>query len=89
MCPIDREHWKRIEPLLDRALEMPVEERKPWLTKVCADDPALAADVARLLATDGMAARDGFLDTPPIVRRSIPIMEPGTTTGDETSGNAE
>ncbi|HEX6903845.1 MAG TPA: protein kinase [Thermoanaerobaculia bacterium] len=60
--PLDVDHWRRIEPLLDQALDLPPEERSAFLDSACADDPDLRADVEALLAADQGAG--AFLDTP-------------------------
>jgi hypothetical protein len=58
---IDRERWKRVEPLLDRALDLPDEVRGPWLAVLRLEAPDLAEDVTALILADAIAARDGFL----------------------------
>ena len=52
--------FARIEALLDAVLDLPEDERLPWLGQACAGDPALHADVLRLL--DAMARSVGFLE---------------------------
>jgi len=44
------ERWARLTPLIDAALELSSEERSRYIEMVCADDPALKADLERLLA---------------------------------------
>jgi serine/threonine-protein kinase len=63
MPPIEAEYWRRIQPILDRALELRPDERSSWLDTACAGEPALRADLDRLLAED--AAAGGVLDTSP------------------------
>jgi hypothetical protein len=63
VAQIDRERWKQIEPLLDRALELPEEERGLWLAALRLESPDLAKDVTALILADAIAARDGFLVT--------------------------
>ena len=63
MPPIEAEHWRRIQPILDRALELRPDERSSWLDTACAGEPELRADVEQLLAED--AAAGGVLDTSP------------------------
>ncbi len=60
--PLDVDQWRRIEPLLDEALDLPPEERSAFLDSACADDPDLRADVEALLAADEGAG--AFLGTP-------------------------
>ena len=49
---MDRERWKRIEIILDRALDLPEEQREGYLDEACAGDAALRAEIAELLAED-------------------------------------
>ncbi len=58
----DRERWRRIEEILDEALELPPEETPAFLDDACAGDPELRAEVEALLAADEKAGR--FLETP-------------------------
>lgn len=44
------ERFRRIEDLFHSAVELPDEEREAFLQRRCADDPALRAEVERLLA---------------------------------------
>lgn len=62
MTGMSKDLWTRIEPLLDQALELPPEERAAWLSRLRAQEPTLAAEVAALLASG--SAPDDFL-TPP------------------------
>ena len=59
--PIDRERWKRVEPLLDRALDLPGDARGLWLAALRLESPDLAEDVTALILADADADRDGFL----------------------------
>ncbi|HEV2844903.1 MAG TPA: serine/threonine-protein kinase, partial [Thermoanaerobaculia bacterium] len=59
---LDPDRWRRIEPLLDQALDLPTQERNALLDSVCAGDPELRADVEALLAADEGAG--DFLATP-------------------------
>jgi eukaryotic-like serine/threonine-protein kinase len=63
MSAINREHWRRLQPILDRALELRGEERRVWLDAACADQPVMRAAVERLLVADAQAG--GILDTSP------------------------
>ena len=58
------ERWRRIDDLFDAALRLAPAEREAWLREACGGDDELRAEVARLLAQDERADRDGFL-TPP------------------------
>ncbi len=55
--------WERIKALFDAALDRPAEERSHFLAKACADDEALRAEVARLIAEHDRAGE--FLNAPP------------------------
>jgi serine/threonine protein kinase/tetratricopeptide (TPR) repeat protein len=51
--PIDdaaRERWRRVEELVDGALDQPPEARAAWLSEACAGDQALGEEAARILA---------------------------------------
>ena len=61
MAVIDRDRWRELQPLLDRALELPDEERAAWLGDLRARSPELAAELAALLAADAVADRRSFL----------------------------
>ena len=57
---MDRERWRRIEEILDQALEAPPERREEIVERLCAGDSALRQEVDRLLASDARA--EGFLE---------------------------
>ncbi len=57
---MDPERWRRIEALLDAALDLPAGERATFLASECADDPPLAAEVNAILAAG--EAPDAVLD---------------------------
>ena len=61
MGSIDRDRWQLLEPLLDRALDLPLEEREPWLAAMRAQSPALAAELSLLLSGESIADGRGFL----------------------------
>ncbi|HEX5717135.1 MAG TPA: serine/threonine-protein kinase, partial [Thermoanaerobaculia bacterium] len=65
MSPIpttDPTRWRRIESILDLALDLPPEERSALLDQSCAGDPDLRAEVEAVLAADAQAGN--FLVTP-------------------------
>jgi eukaryotic-like serine/threonine-protein kinase len=64
MSVIDRDRWRKLEPLLDEALELTESERVAWLAKLRSQSPELAAELAALLAREAAADRQGFLDGP-------------------------
>jgi tetratricopeptide (TPR) repeat protein len=59
---LSRERWRRIEPLLDEALELEPTEWPAFLDRVCADEPDLRSDLAALLRADRDAGE--FLQSP-------------------------
>ena len=56
------EEWRKVEELLDAALELEPAERRRLLDEACAGAPELRQEVESLLACEGRA--DGFLDAP-------------------------
>ena len=62
MAVIDRDRWRQLEPLLDRALELTDSERAAWLGELRSQSPDLAADLMGLLAGEAVADQQGFLD---------------------------
>jgi eukaryotic-like serine/threonine-protein kinase len=57
MDEIGAERWKRIEAILDEALELTGEARDGWVREACAGDPELQARVEALLAADANPAK--------------------------------
>ncbi len=47
---MDPERWQLLEPLLDEALELPVEEHEDYLVRVCGDDAELRSQLRELIA---------------------------------------
>jgi serine/threonine-protein kinase len=66
---IDATRWQTLSPLLDRALDMPEEERTAWLARLRTDDPRLAAEIGALLEAARAAGAERFLEDPPIAIR--------------------
>jgi serine/threonine protein kinase/tetratricopeptide (TPR) repeat protein len=64
---MDAERWQRLSPLLDSLLELANDERAHRLHRLRLDDPALAAELQRLLDFD--AQDPGFLAQPLADRR--------------------
>src|SRR5579862_4765627 len=62
---MDAERWRRLSPLLDRALDKEGEARVRWFAALRARDPALAAEIEGLVAEAESLERDGFLERPP------------------------
>ena len=63
---MDLSSWARLEPLLDEALELPADERAPFVEQLRAREPELAGELSALLARDDEAERSHFLDPVPI-----------------------
>ena len=62
MGVIDRDRWRELAPLLERALELSGGERTAWLDALRGRSPELARQLTALLAREAAADRDGFLD---------------------------
>ena len=56
MAEIAAETWRRLRPLLDRALDLPVEAHARFLADLSGDEAALRDDLARLLAEHARTA---------------------------------
>jgi serine/threonine protein kinase/tetratricopeptide (TPR) repeat protein len=65
------ERWRQVEEIFNTALEHTGEERESYLTRACAEDPSLRAEVERLLASYEKAS--GFIEEPPFkIKKSTP-----------------
>ena len=53
------QRWRRIEPILDGALDQSLDRRAAFVARMCADDPELLAEVQELLRSCELAK--GFL----------------------------
>jgi eukaryotic-like serine/threonine-protein kinase len=58
---MDRDRWRVLEPLLDQALDLSVEEREEWLRDLRHASPELAEELATLLSIEELADESGFL----------------------------
>ena len=74
---IDNDRWQVVSPLLDRALELSVDERVEWLASLREKDPALAAEIDTLLEDARALESEGFLVHAP----SSPMPPPATLAG--------
>jgi eukaryotic-like serine/threonine-protein kinase len=74
---IDNDRWQVVSPLLDRALELSVDERVGWLASLREKDPVLAAEVEALLEDARALDSKGFLVHGP----SWPMPPPATLVG--------
>jgi serine/threonine protein kinase/tetratricopeptide (TPR) repeat protein len=61
-APLGPERWRVVSPHLDRALELPGDERDAFLAALRAEDPSLAADLETLLGSHEALSEQGFLD---------------------------
>src|SRR5437762_6826745 len=61
---MDSEQWKRVDDLLQAALERPPGERAGFLRQACAGDEALEREVRSLLSSQQEAG--SFLESPAI-----------------------
>jgi serine/threonine-protein kinase len=57
-----RDRWPILSPHLDRALELDEAERAAWLRSLEEENPALAAELTRLLDDYRVLVREGFLE---------------------------
>jgi Tol biopolymer transport system component/predicted Ser/Thr protein kinase len=72
--------WQRVDDLFHAVLARPAGERAAFLESACANDPALGAEVARLLRAHERA--EGFLDGGPVAQlEDAPALEPGRRLG--------
>jgi serine/threonine-protein kinase len=67
MDGIDKERWQLLNPLLDELLDADSAARLERLAQIRATDPALADEVAALLAAQVSAEQDGFLGGAPLL----------------------
>jgi serine/threonine protein kinase len=70
--------WRRIERILDRAMELDSIDRAVFLDETCAGDPGLRDEVERLLEADRNGSRAQFLELPAVVPEpadSIPMAQ--------------
>ena len=64
-------HWERLQELFHRALESAPDERASLLARECADDPALRAELERLLSAHDRAG--GFIHEPAIASPGVAL----------------
>ena len=80
MSSLDKALWQAVSPLLDRALDLPVEQRSGLLAQVARERPDLATLLAHLLEEHDQLLRSEFLTSPPDHVASIPSLA-GQTVG--------
>jgi hypothetical protein len=64
MAMFERDRWERLQPLLDRALELSGEQRTSWLDSLRAADPDVVDELESLLSEEAAADGRGFLSDP-------------------------
>ena len=73
MPGVDPNRWRVLSPFLEKALEMPDEERLIWLASLRTEDPALADELHHLLESSRLVFSKAFLEAP--------LVEPFPSTG--------
>ena len=68
-----RDWWQELEPYLDRALDMPDEERAPWLRSLGESNPELAARLEELLDDHRRLLGERFLENPVALPGESPL----------------
>ena len=81
--PADLAQWRRVEAILDLALDLPPKERVDLLDQACAGDPELRSKVEALLAADKKAG--SFLGVPPANTRICSARVPASRRTRRTS----
>ncbi len=76
---LDAERWRRIDELLEAALERTPEERPRLLAAACGGDETLRREVEELLAADRQAT--DFLETPAAVAAGLGDAAPSAPAG--------
>jgi len=64
-------HWESVKNLLHQALQLPAEERGPFLDAACTSNQSLRAEIESLLAADEQV-RSSFMAAPPLGDGFIP-----------------
>jgi serine/threonine-protein kinase len=85
MAVPDRDRWRLLEPLLDRALDLSPTQRASWLDSLSTTAPDIAAELSSLLADDDAAEQRGFLSMP--VELSLAGMVVGAYTLERPLGH--
>jgi eukaryotic-like serine/threonine-protein kinase len=78
-----KEQWDRVQELFLQAIDLPAEERGPFLDKACGDDSELRREIDSLLAHDtGIAGIAGVLEETIESFFHATTLKPGTSVGD-------
>ncbi|HSN31733.1 MAG TPA: protein kinase [Ideonella sp.] len=80
---IDLERWSVLSPQLDELLELDAAARAERLARWQAEDPALAAQLAALLAQQSAVVRERFMERP-VPGIAVPVDLAGRTIGGYT-----
>src|SRR3954465_7917969 len=68
MTSSDASRWRRVQDVVDAALDLPAESRGAYVQATCSDTPDLRDEVIRLLNSCEQAGRaGGVLDSPALV----------------------
>ena len=72
MAMPERDRWERLQPLLDRALELSGEHRAYWLDTLRSADPDVVDELNSLLSEESAADSKGFLGDP-LTQSDVPF----------------
>ena len=72
MAMPERDRWERLQPLLDRALELSGEHRASWLDALRSTDPNVVDELNSLLSEESAADGKGFLGDP-LTQSDVPF----------------
>lgn len=72
MAMPERDRWERLQPLLDRALELSGEHRASWLDSLRSADPDVVDELNSLLSEESAADSKGFLGDP-LTQSDVPF----------------
>jgi len=84
VAPPDSDHWRRISPYLDQALDFTDEaEREAWLTALREHEPAIASELRVILDEHHAIVREGYLENraPSPPGKNVKNVQPETQAG--------
>lgn len=80
------DRWSRLRDLLERAIDLPVQQRRDYLARECPDDPDVRREAEAILEAHDAAGT--YLDPPqspwfdtPATESDAPLLTPGTLLG--------
>src|SRR5262245_48558416 len=82
MPKFDRARWHAVSPLLGELLEAAPGEREQRLAQISAEDGALGAELASLLALQAQVETEGFLES-----SALDVVAPELTLAGKIVGN--